>query len=90
MSPQPDSNQVFIKLIFLVLSALFLVMTSIGGFTASHVISQVDGIAESMNQVKTDIAVGKAQEQQRDARIANIENFIYSQQGAKFKPAKPE
>jgi len=76
-TPPVDNSQLFLRLIFLVISALFLVMTGIGGFTAKHLIDQVDGISASLSDIKTDIAVEKATQTQRDARISNIETFIY-------------
>lgn len=81
-----ESNQLILKLIFLVITALFAVMTGIGGWTASYLISHFDTVAIQVGEVKTDIAVEKAVQTQRDARLTNIETFIYSGP----KPKKPE
>jgi hypothetical protein len=68
------------KLTSLMLTALFIVMTAITGFTATHLISQVDDIQRNVSILATEIQVQKEAQKERDVRLTNIESFIYGHQ----------
>lgn len=56
MNPEDHLNgNGVLKLIFAILAALFAVMTSIGGFTASHLIGQVDNISSGLTDLKVKV-----------------------------------
>lgn len=57
-----NANEGTLKLIFWLLAAMFAVMTSIGGFSAMHLITEVDDIHAELNNVKVQVesdAVGE-------------------------------
>jgi hypothetical protein len=80
MPPDTDSNNLFLKLIFWTLAALFAVMTAIGGFAATHLISEVDSIHAEMDmmhtQVSTDSATGEIYRKAMEIRLDRIERKL--------------
>jgi len=91
MSQQSEEgNKLILKLIFALIGAMFVVMTSISGFTAAHLMDKVDTLVQSNADLKTDLAVEHEAQRQRDIRLQNIETFIYAQTGKKIQATKPE
>lgn len=77
---ETNGDKLVLKLILMVVSALFLVMTAIGGFTATHLIGQVDEIQKNTANLTTSMEVEKETQKQRDIRLSNIETFMYTLQ----------
>ncbi len=79
MSIEPD----FKKLIFWLLSFVAVIMTSIGGAAASHIVSQMDALSVRMTALEVRSAAQddtKAETQRRLIRIEDKVDFIRDKQ----------
>ncbi len=64
------------KLIFALLGAVFVVMTGIGGATASHMVAQNDEIITRLSKIEATIAVEDVYNKDLERRIDSIEHQI--------------
>ena len=65
-----------IKIMMMIIGALFVVMTSIGGFTASHLISDVDEMNSRLTNVQTQLAASEVARADQSARLSRIEGLL--------------
>lgn len=66
------------KLLFWMLSFIAVVMTSIGGFAATHLITQVDSMSIQMSTLQTQISVMQSLRELDTFRLKRIEDKIDS------------
>lgn len=65
-----------IKILLMIVGALFIVMTSIGGFTASHLISDVDEMNTRLTTVQSELSATEVQRADQAARLSRIEAIM--------------
>lgn len=72
-----------VKLIFWILSAIFVVMTSIGSFAATHLIAEVDSMHVVLNQLQTSFSAtdsaAKVYRESIEYRLDRIEKKLDNQ-----------
>lgn len=66
-----------VKILIMIIGALFTVMTAIGGFTAAHLINQSDELSVRITLVQTQLAANEVARQNLDARLSRIETLLY-------------
>jgi hypothetical protein len=64
-------------LIFWLLGALFVVMTGIGGATASHMVQQNDEILRRVSNIEASQAADEAERKDQERRIESIERKLF-------------
>jgi len=71
-----EQEHLAIKLLLMIVSALFVVMTTIGGFTAAHLINQSDELSVRMTVVQTQLATQEVERQDAERRLRRIEGLL--------------
>lgn len=71
-----DGMGITLKLMFWVLGALFIVMTTIGGSTASRLLDQNDQMIKRLTSIESAIAVEDVYNKDLDRRINNLEKHF--------------
>lgn len=80
MSPQDthrhSTEALLFKLIFAILSAMFVVMTAIGGATASHMITQNDDIIKRLSSMEAESAAQQVYRLDLERRLDTLEQKL--------------
>ena len=74
---QPRHMDLSSKMIFWLLSFLSVIMTSIGGFTAAHVITQYDEILSRLSKMEAAAAAHDVFDKDIERRLDNLEQQLY-------------
>lgn len=75
MIEQTDES-LALKILLMLVGALFVAMTGIGGFTAAHLIGQADDLNTRITLVQTQIAASDVARQDIDLRLKRIEMLL--------------
>lgn len=76
MLEEKDQDQTLIKLIFWLLAAMFVVLTSIGGATASHVVGQGDEANARLSRIEANQAGEEVYRADIERRLEAIEKRL--------------
>lgn len=71
-----EGKDVVLKLIFAILGAMFVIMTSIGGFTATHLLNQSDDIVKRLGNIESSMAAQDVYRSDTERRLEIIESRI--------------
>lgn len=74
--PSDPSRKLITQLIFALLSAMFVVMTAIGGATASHMVTQNDDILKQLSEIRSDLSAEHEANRDMERRIQLLEEQI--------------
>ncbi len=71
-----DDKGLAIKILLLIVGALFVVMTGIGGFTAAHIVAQSDDLNTRLTSIQAQLAAEDVVRKDFDLRLVRIENLL--------------
>lgn len=80
MSDVTAEDRTVLKLIFWILSGLFVIMTTIGGATANRMLGQSDSMIKSLSDIQVDQAAQKVFIQDLERRMSTLEQLYYRKQ----------
>ena len=69
-----EGKDVVLKLIFAILGAMFVIMTSIGGFTATHLLNQSDDIVKRLGNIESSMAAQDVYRADTERRLEMMES----------------
>lgn len=73
---EDEDKGLAIKVLMMIVGALFIVMTSIGGFTAAHIISQADDTQARLTGIQAQLAAEDVVRKDFELRLVRIENLL--------------
>lgn len=71
-----EDRALAVKILLLIVGALFVVMTGIGGFTAAHLVAQIDDLSARLTQIQSSAAANDVTMKDQELRLGRIEHLL--------------
>ena len=70
------NEAIALRLLLMLVGALFVIMTGIGGFTAAHLVSQTDDLNTRITNLQAQVAASEVSRQDTSLRLTRIEGLL--------------